>query len=157
MANNFNADMESLSRRFWDKVATSQGCWEWKGGTRGRGYAAIHAIVSGKRTMLGAHRVSWLLHNGEWPDCSVDVCHTCDNPLCVNPAHLFLGTRSDNMSDAAKKGRVCTIGKSQLTHCKRGHEFTPENTYTKPNGHRVCKTCRLEAQRRARSEQKEGE
>jgi hypothetical protein len=135
--------MKPINQRFWEKVdkTAKNGCWEWKSALRGNGYGAFftHLIEEGRKC-LGAHRVSWEIAHGSIP-YGLWVLHKCDNRICVNPDHLFLGNRTDNMKDAATKKRICTIGKSQLTHCIRNHKFTPENTRIRPNGHRRCKTC----------------
>ena len=76
-------------------------CWEWGGGTmQGYGYCARGAGLPTART----HRLMWELRYGGIPE-GMFVCHRCDNPLCCNPQHLFLGTQKDNMGDAARKGR----------------------------------------------------
>lgn len=87
--------------RFYSKVNKTNGCWIWVGCLSSKGYGKFY--LDGKQT--GAHRASYFLHNGEF-DESKFVCHTCDNPSCVNPDHLFLGTNSDNMIDCSKKGRL---------------------------------------------------
>jgi len=137
--------MKPIDQRFWEKVdKTIDGCWEWRSAIRGNGYGAFftHLIEEGRKC-LGAHRYSWILANGPIPE-GLWVLHKCDNRICVNPDHLFLGDRTDNMRDAAKKQRICTIGKSNLTHCVKGHEFSEENTRRNKYGHRRCVVCAKE-------------
>ena len=84
--------------RFWSNVRRSRGCWLWTGPDDTRyGY--------GRFRRMAAHRVAWELTNGPIPD-GKHCLHGCDNPPCVNPAHLFLGTHRNNMEDAARKGRL---------------------------------------------------
>lgn len=131
----------TLGERFWTKVEKADGCWLWKGSRTGSmGYGYLHYGGKHKRSPKAAHRVSWELHNGEIPR-GFFVLHKCDVPACVNPEHLFLGTREDNMRDAARKGRLDVSGSAKRTHCKRGHVFTLENTYRNPKGHRRCRAC----------------
>lgn len=130
-----------ISRRFWPRVRQGVGCWEWTGSTdRKEGYGYVHLGGHEVRRPMKAHRLSWEIHNGPIPEGQW-VLHHCDNPKCVKPAHLFLGNRTDNMRDAARKGRICTVGQSRKTHCPQGHEYTPENTLRRPNGHRRCRAC----------------
>jgi len=88
--------------RFWSKVDKkgANDCWPWTAGTFGGRYGAFQ--IDGRP--VTAHRMAYSLSNGEVPDDKV-VCHSCDNPLCCNPAHLFLGTHADNMEDKTEKSR----------------------------------------------------
>jgi len=91
----------TLADRFWAKVAKSEGCWEWQAGRNKRGYGAFHPRHG---VSILAHRMVWELSFGPIPTGSF-VCHRCDNPPCVRPDHLFLGSNADNMQDMTAKGR----------------------------------------------------
>lgn len=130
-----------LSRR----TVTESGCWEWTGARHQFGYGLIRAgKPSGTRlAQISVHRLSAELWLGMSPDSKLWVLHKCHNPPCFNPEHLFVGTQSDNIRDAIAKGRPhpATLKKNQ-THCKHGHEFTPENTGRNTGtGTRICKQC----------------
>lgn len=91
-----------LADRFWEKVKKGDGCWEWQGAKddEGRGYIG-RAPIQPRR----AAPVSWEMANGVPVPHGMHVCHKCDNPSCVRPDHLFLGTPKDNMQDKVQKGR----------------------------------------------------
>lgn len=126
--------------RFNQKVNKTNTCWLWTGSQNPKGYGRIS--YNGK--VIRAHRLSYLLHKGKIPD-GLNVCHTCDIPRCVNPDHLWLGTYAENNQDMVKKNRHGKYSRRQ-THCRKGHKFTPQNTYirTEPNGtqYQNCRTCR---------------
>ena len=125
-----------LLKRFWQKIEKSTDCWEWTA-CKSHGYGQLHS--NGK--LIRAHRLSWIIHHEQIPS-ELLVLHKCDNPGCVNPSHLFLGTQSDNLRDASKKGRTTGMNNynTRKTHCIHGHEFTEANTYQKGK-RRQCRTC----------------
>ena len=129
------------SERFWSKVEKTDGCWLWKSTKIPNGYGQMHFGHKYLRKPMLAHRVSWILHNKTNIPDGLFVCHHCDNPPCVRPDHLFAGTRSDNMLDCSKKGRMCPVGQSKKTHCVNGHPFDEANTAIHRNGYRVCRKC----------------
>ena len=97
--------MKTVAERFWPKVtkAGPDDCWPWNAGRDDKGYGTL-STRHGK-SPVKAHRVSWELHNGPIPP-GKEVMHDCDNPPCVNPRHLKLGTHQQNMADAHKRGRI---------------------------------------------------
>lgn len=98
---------------FWERVAkgTTDSCWQWIGHVNWHGYGDC-TMHSKSRT---AHRVAWELVNGDIPK-GLHVLHRCDNRLCVNPNHLFLGTHQENMADMKRKGRGRTSPKAGELH-----------------------------------------
>lgn len=151
---------KAILDRFLEKVAfiPFHDCWEWAAYKNQHGYGVITART--RQTML-AHRLSWSIYRGELAD-GMSVCHKCDNPGCVRPEHLFLGTHKENMVDMVRKGRGNRHGtpkgvavglarhNSERTHCYKGHEYTEENTY-RHNGDRKCRTCHREYERNRRA------
>ena len=107
-----------VAERFWEKVDRSGGataCWKWMAADIGNGYGTF-AETPYKRTL--AHRMAWQLTHGKSAPVGMDLCHSCDNRQCVNPAHLFVGTRKDNIHDCIAKGRSAKgerHGRSRLT------------------------------------------
>ena len=130
---------------YWQNVDIrgADECWPWLGLTDKQGYGRVYMDGRSRR----AHRLALCLA----ASCAIDnmpasvlACHSCDWPPCQNPAHLWWGTGSDNIRDTVAKGRHRNARK---THCARGHEFTPENTYTHGRGERECHACIRERQR----------
>ena len=140
------------AERFWSKVDKTPGlgngeCWEWRGSVhRGYGATAIKGIGN-----QGAHRAAWFYTYGTLP--VMILLHSCDNPPCVNPAHLREGTHQDNADDKMDRGRHF---QKSLTHCKHGHPFDKINTIYLKSGYRLCRQCksRFNREHRERAEAK---
>src|SRR3990172_665127 len=125
---------KTLEERFWQKVkiGNPDDCWKWTGNLDGKNYGRIMFKKYGKRFL--AHRLSWYIHNGKIPQ-GLFVCHHCDNPTCVNPKHLFLGTPTDNMKDMYDKNRhirvsmkgsenpMAKLTKEQVTKIREEYDY----------------------------------
>lgn len=116
----------SRAQSFWFRVRVtdSTACWTWEGAMSGEGER--YGYYGG----MGAHRFSWILANGPIP-AGLFVRHKCDNPPCVNPAHLELGTHQQNMEDMIERQRGWH---QKRTECKSGHPVTPETTLVLSSG-----------------------
>ena len=110
------------------KVDKTEDCWNWKAGVQHFGYGQFSVGHKG----YVAHRYSWIMHKGSIPK-ALFVCHKCDNPKCVNPDHLFLGSQAKNMKDKTKKGRA-----QKGTDCYNS-KLTPEKVVAIINDTRYYK------------------
>lgn len=99
-----NRKCRPIADRFWEKVNKTEVCWLWTAHVNNHGYGEIH-LKSGNSTVEYAHRISWMIHFGEIPS-GMEVLHSCDNPPCIRPDHLFLGDQKRNLNDAISKGRM---------------------------------------------------
>ncbi len=135
------APLPSADTRFLAQLQeTLSGCLEWCASGNGAGYGKFR--VDGRQVY--AHRYAWERMHGPIPR-GLLACHICDNPRCVNVAHLFLGTHADNQADKTRKGRHHA---SLRMHCPQGHPYDERNTVRRGGGRR-CRTC-LNAHRRAK-------
>jgi hypothetical protein len=126
--------------RVLSKVVAAHGnCIVYVGGRNRHGYGSVKSNpdASGAVKTLSVHRVAYEALVGPIPD-GHDIDHTCSNRACVQPAHLEPVTHAENVRRSAERGRMG----SQTTHCKRGHEFTPENTrIAGARKQRLCREC----------------
>lgn len=127
----------TASERFWARfVKVPSGCWQWTAALDVHGYG--HISVDGRQR--GAHQAAWEILVGPIPE-GFTIDHLCRNRGCVNPSHLEPVTRGENVLRGIGFAGVNV----RKTHCPKGHEYTPENTYVNPNsGHRLCRVCRTE-------------
>lgn len=124
--------------RFSEKFAAAgvDDCWEWRAAKNHRGYGRF--VLGGKIRV--ASQVAWEFANNKPFPAGNYACHTCDNPSCVNPSHIFAGTPTANARDCAAKGRNPIWTK---TTCIRGHSLVDEaNVYIASGGGRNCRECR---------------
>lgn len=106
----FPSNLVHVEERFWNLVdsfgKTSDECWPWTGGRWNNEYGVFKMYYNGEWKRYKAHRVAYRLHYGV--DLEHLGCHTCDNPWCVNPYHIFDGTNADNLADMKNKGRAAS-------------------------------------------------
>lgn len=124
-----------INKRFWEKVKKTESCWLWTGAQKIDGYGTCYY----KGTNHQAHRVSWELLRGPIAP-GLFVLHECDNPPCVNPEHLKVGTQKQNMQDCARRGRLALLHKHK-PFCSRGHRMEGENLKVDDRGHHICREC----------------
>ena len=121
--------------------STPEGCWFWEGAlSTDKRYGRLHATGVGEQL---AHRVSYRVFVGPIPE-GMTLDHLCGQSRCVNPAHLEPVSLRENIM----RGSGICAQHARQTHCKRGHEFTPENTYRYADGRRGCRTCQRANRRR---------
>lgn len=130
----------TIEDRFWSHVVKSSdpdGCWTWDGARQQPFGYGMFGVTS--KRIVGAHRFSYQLRHGAIPE-GLQVCHHCDNPPCVRPDHLFLGTAVDNSRDMVSKGRANFP--KRRTHCPQGHPYDEANTVIRKDGYQSCRICR---------------
>lgn len=133
--------------RFWERVERRgpEECWPWLGKLGQRDYGRI--MVGGVH--YPAQVYSWMIHHRAPFPAGMKGCHRCDNPLCVNPLHVWAGTQRENMLDAREKGRLRA---SRQTHCSNGHELAGDNLHISPRtGWRKCRACARQRVARCRA------
>ena len=119
---------DHIQRLFWAKVKKTDNCWEWTAATWGKGYG----VYRHKNKSRSAHRLSYEIANGPIPE-GLLVLHKCDNPKCVRPDHLWLGTHADNMADCVRKGRNAKGERQRLAVLGRVPSGETHWTHRDPN------------------------
>lgn len=135
------AEVETARDRFFSRVTVKgrDECWPWSGAASGRDGRGSFSINGKRRT---APSISLLLSGQDMPIGKTFACHTCDNPNCVNPNHLWWGDVKDNSLDASRKKRLFNQTK---THCPAGHLFSGDNLKVSKRGYRICAACQRES------------
>lgn len=138
--------IRTVAERFWTYISPepNSGCWLWTSAVSAAGYGQIGG--EGRRApVLYAHRVSFEIHNGPIPE-GMQVDHKCQMRCCVNPDHMQLldAAAHQNVTMARLPEHFSTTRARERTHCKYGHEWTPENQYRAQSGYRGCIICKRE-------------
>jgi hypothetical protein len=136
-----------VSERFWSKVDKSGDCWTWTASHRADGYG----LVSVNGRFERAHRVALALTGIDVPE-KMEVCHRCDNPSCVRPDHLFIGTHAENMRDMMSKDRFSWP--QRQIYCLRGIHLLAKSAKIDVRGERYCYPCKLEHDRISKAKRK---
>lgn len=122
----------TLEHRFWDKVRQQGECWQWLAYIHPGGYGRFRV----GRRVVQAHRWAYECLVGPIPG-GLEIDHLCRNRACVNQDHLEPVTHEENV----RRGELYLVSGAK-THCPQRHEYTPENTYVRPNGKRQCLPCK---------------
>jgi hypothetical protein len=132
-------DAESLylPERFWNKVTMTDTCWLWTGANTGRERTHPYGVVWDGAKRVKAHRWAFMAAGGRL-DGGMEPDHLCRRSLCVRPSHMEAVTRTENVMRSDAPGPKAV----RLNQCKRGHEFTPENTIQRGPRHRECRACK---------------
>ena len=136
--------MRTVMPELADQVDVKGECLIWTGGTNPDGYGVKRI----KDKVSGTHRLNWEYANDQKIPKDMLILHTCDNPPCLLPSHLWLGTHEDNMRDMVDKGRT-----PRVEFCKRGHNMA-EASYIRSNGYRQCRPCSVMDAQKTRDRKK---
>ena len=130
---------QSFQDRFYKNVSVrgDDECWPWIGVRLRAGYGQFNH----RYTRIVASRVAWELANQRTIPHGLFACHSCDNPPCCNPRHIWLGTASDNVRDMVAKGRHRGFCPRHSDYCKRGHRYDTQRPYPSQKQKRHCHIC----------------
>lgn len=138
--------------RFWSKVDVGMPaeCWPWRGASTPAGYGQFRVYSNGESTHFMAYRLAYELLIGPFPE-GLQPDHLCKNPPCCNPSHLDPVTARINV---LRSNNAAALN-ARKTHCVNGHAFDEVNTFLDSGGHRQCRQCKRDIQRRYRERQKD--
>lgn len=142
--------LQPLTDRFWSKVklpTSDSGCWNWQGSLTTNGYGQLYVQGKKHKQFMGAHRLSFELHNGRIPD-GFTIDHLCRNRKCVNPKHLEAVTINENLKRSPHTPSTVNALKQE---CYKGHPLSGDNLHVY-KFKRICKKCRRESLRNWRAQ-----